>query len=71
MLSSFPTDAHLQSEKAWCNLQNSAFRFKATLNFNHPFDFQTAIKDTSVLFVGEGNLSFSKALIEQTSHISK
>ena len=63
MLNSLPPDLHLKAEQAWCNVQSSALRFKAALDLNHAFDFQRAMEKGRILFVGEGNLSFSRALI--------
>ena len=63
MLNSLPTDLQLKADQAWCNVQSSALRFKAALDFNRAFDFQSIMEEGKILFVGEGNLSFSRALI--------
>ena len=63
MLNSLPTDLQSKADQAWRNVQSYALRFKAALDFNHAFDFQRAMEKGRILFVGEGNLSFSRALI--------
>lgn len=63
MLNSLPTDLQFKVDQAWRNVQSSALRFKAALDFNRAFDFQSIMEEGKILFVGEGNLSFSRALI--------
>ena len=56
---------------AWLKLKHAILRLKRALDRDEPFDFLGRTGDGELLLVGEGNLSFSVALLHRKPQLGK
>lgn len=55
----------------WSNMIHAMLRLKRALDKDHPFDFIGRIGNGTLLLVGEGNLSFSAALLSHKPQLGR